>query len=113
MVRAINPNIPTPIRGQNKRKKVQNKPEEQQFEDEGLICSKKHKILSPVLEPAAAIPRRLKSVSTPLECFQVLWTDTIVQNFVDLINIKIEKKGLSKKKLSGWLLYFYYFPSSN
>jgi len=41
MVQAINPNIPTPIRGHNKRKKAQNKPDEQRFEDEGLICSKK------------------------------------------------------------------------
>ena len=76
------------------------------------FAAKKHKILVPVLE-SAAIPRRLKSVSTPLECFQVLWTDNIVQHIVDLINIKIEKKGLPQKMVSGWLLYFYYFPSNN
>jgi len=87
------------------RKYTSKKSDEQRFEEEGWVFSKKLKMNAPLLE-SAAIPRRLKAGSTPLECFRVLWTNNIVQHIVNLIHSKIDKKGLQQKEVKSIISIF-------
>ena len=77
--------------------------EEKMLED-GWEVSKKLRITSPPLEPKG-IPRHVPLGSTPLGCFQAMWSDNIITHIVDKMNAKMEKNGLPGKQVSGQLTF--------
>ena len=68
------------------------KTDEEKTAEEGWEVRKQLQIIAPSLEPKG-IPRLVHFGSTPLECFQTMWSDNIVTHIMDKLNMKMEKNG--------------------